>query len=147
MRTNGNTENQYQALVRTQVDSVPIDGIWTVQCDDNYIVEYKGQAIVFASIDIAVTGWEGYISTIETDVEDDLAALEARVTVNEGDIDTAEVDIGTLEGEMDDAEDRLTVNEGNIAALSVQASRVLNVYDEAATPDEWRVINGRWVRT
>ena len=153
MRTKGMTNSIAIYKATTQVVDTNYYKNWKIPCDSNYKVEYVVENLTWSLIEVTVTAWEGYISTTETDVEDDLAALEARVTVNEGDITVAEAAIGvaegdivTLEGEMDDAEDRLTVNEGNIAALSVQASRVLNVYNEAATPDEWRVINGRWVR-
>jgi len=139
MRKNGMVNEEATYKLRTLVANVYNTANFHIPCDDTYIVEYWIENLTWTTVSITITGWEGYITTTETDVEDDLAALEARVTVNEGDIDV-------LEGEMDDAEDRITINEGNIAALSVQSSRVLNVYNEAATPDEWRVINGRWVK-
>ena len=138
LRINGATNTIAAYGIWTQVAGQTLIGNFDVPCDTNRVVEYSANQ-AWTALQVTVTGWEGYISTTETDVEDDLAALEARVTVNEGDIDV-------LEGEMDAAEARITINEGNIATLSVQSSRVLNVYNEAATPDEWRVINGRWVK-
>ncbi len=56
-RKNGSTNEVAISPVRTQVASVYNDGVLIVSCDDSRMVEYKGSAVTFSSIDITVLGW------------------------------------------------------------------------------------------
>ena len=145
LRKNGATNGVAVYGIWSQAANQGLVNNFDVPCDTDRVVEYNANQ-AWLALRITICGWEGYIEDVETQVEIDLDALEARVTVNEGDIDGAEGDIDTLETEMDAVEARVTINEGNIAGLSTASRRVLNVYDETVTADEMVVINGRWVK-
>nr|WP_283773469.1 YadA-like family protein [Altererythrobacter sp. KTW20L] len=79
------------------------------------------------NIDARVTVNEGDIANLETDVTN----IDARVTVNEGDIASLETDVTNIDArvttnttDIANVDTRLTVNEGNVTVLQQQVANV-----------------------
>jgi hypothetical protein len=57
IRKNGNSNVFNAAWVRTQVANVLMDNVLISACDENQVVEYKGNNVAFSNIYLTVMGW------------------------------------------------------------------------------------------
>lgn len=57
LRKNGNINNWTMQGLRSAVANVYFDGNFTVPCDSNQVVEYRGTNISFTDIYLTIVGW------------------------------------------------------------------------------------------